>query len=57
MMLTNAKQTIALGNIEKINNTESFKVCDLEEINTLITDLPSDDSKLDSYRSLGIRLV
>lgn len=57
MMLTNAKQTIALGNIEKINNTEPFKVCDLEEVNTLITDLPSDDSKLDSYRSLGIRLV
>jgi len=56
-MLTNSKHTIALGNIEKINNTESFKVCDLEEINTLITDLPSDDSKLDAYRNLGIKLV
>ncbi|WP_428232574.1 DeoR/GlpR family DNA-binding transcription regulator [Flavobacterium sp.] len=57
VMLANAKQTIALGNIEKINNTESFKVCALEDISTLITDLPSDDSKLDDYRSLGIRLI
>lgn len=57
IMLANSKQTIALGNIEKINNTESFKVCDLEDINVLITDLPSDDSKLDTYRSLGIKLI
>lgn len=57
IMLANAKQTIALGNIEKINNTEPFKVCGLEDVNALITDLPSDDGKLDAYRSLGIRLV
>ncbi|MCV9927289.1 DeoR/GlpR family DNA-binding transcription regulator [Flavobacterium sp. LS1R49] len=57
IMLANSKRTIALGNIEKINNTEPFKVCDLEDINTLITDLPSDDSVLDSYRSLGIKLI
>ncbi|MDA6068387.1 DeoR/GlpR family DNA-binding transcription regulator [Flavobacterium sp. AC] len=57
IMLANAKQIIVLGNIEKINNTESFKVCDLKDINALITDLSSDDSKLDAYRSLGIKLI
>jgi DeoR family transcriptional regulator, carbon catabolite repression regulator len=57
IMLHNAKQIIALGNIEKINNTESFKVCDLEDVSALITDLPSDDSKLDNYRNLGIKLI
>ncbi|SDM50879.1 DeoR/GlpR family DNA-binding transcription regulator [Pedobacter antarcticus] len=56
-MISNAKKIIVLGNVEKLSTTEPFRVCDLAQVNVLITDLPSDSDLLDSYRSLGIRLI
>ncbi len=57
IMLKNAVQTYALGNHANLNSTEYFKVCTLQEISGLITDLPTDDSRLDDFRNLGIQLI
>jgi DeoR family transcriptional regulator, carbon catabolite repression regulator len=57
MMLKNAMQTYALVNHTNLNSTEYFKVCDLKEIGGLITDLPTDDSRLDDFRDKGVRLI
>ncbi|KQB99933.1 DeoR/GlpR family DNA-binding transcription regulator [Pedobacter sp. Hv1] len=56
-MLVNAMKTIAISNVEKLNSTFHFRVCDIEQINVLITDLPSNDIRLDDFRNLGIELV
>ena len=52
-----AIKTIALSNSEKLGSTEHFKVCGFEEIDALITELPSNDIKLDIYRNLNIDLI
>jgi DeoR/GlpR family transcriptional regulator of sugar metabolism len=56
-MLKNAVKTYALGNHANLNSTEHFKVCTLKEISGLITDLPTDDPRLDNFRNLGVRLI
>jgi DeoR/GlpR family transcriptional regulator of sugar metabolism len=56
-MLKNAVQTYALGNHTNLDSTEYFKVCTLQEISGLITDLRTDDSRLDDFRDKGVRLV
>ncbi|HMF70523.1 MAG TPA: DeoR/GlpR family DNA-binding transcription regulator [Flavitalea sp.] len=52
-----AQKTVAVSNHEKLNSTEPFRVCGLNEIDTLITDLPGDHKKLDGYRNLGLKLI
>jgi DeoR family transcriptional regulator, carbon catabolite repression regulator len=56
-MLGNAKKTFALVNSSNLNSTEHYKVCDMNEISGMITDLASDDHKLDDFRHMGIRLI
>lgn len=56
-MISASVKRIALSNKEKLESNYSFKVCDLQEIDTLITDITSDDKRLDSYRNLGIKLI
>jgi DeoR/GlpR family transcriptional regulator of sugar metabolism len=56
-MLKNARKTFALGNSTKLNATEHYKVCDLKDISGLITDLATNDPRLDGFRKLGIRLI
>lgn len=52
-----SKQTIVLANSKKLNTAEAFKVCDADEIDTLITELPGTDQILDSYRDENISIL
>ncbi|NRF41645.1 DeoR/GlpR family DNA-binding transcription regulator [Pedobacter foliorum] len=56
-MLNSSIKKVAFSNAEKLDSVHSFKVCDIQEIDVLITDIPSDDNRLDAYRNLGIKLV
>jgi DeoR family transcriptional regulator, carbon catabolite repression regulator len=56
-MLRNANKTFALANSSSLNTTEHYKVCDIKDISGMITDLATDDRKLDDFRHLGIRLI
>ena len=51
------RKTYALGNHTNLNSTEYYKVCTLKEISGLITDLPTDDPRLDDFRDKGVRLI
>lgn len=57
MMVQSSKKTIALASQNKLNQSESFKVCDLSQVSTLITDLDSDDFLLNSYRKPELQIV
>jgi DeoR family transcriptional regulator, carbon catabolite repression regulator len=56
-MLRNANKTFALVNSSSLNTTEYYQVCDTKDIDGMITDLATDDPKLDEFRHLGIRLI
>ena len=56
-MLRNANKTFALVNSSSLNTTEHYKVCDMKDIDGMITDLATDDPALDDFRHLGIRLI
>lgn len=56
-MLRNANKTFALVNSTNLDTTEHYKVCDITDISGMITDLATDDIKLDDFRDLGIRLI
>jgi DeoR/GlpR family transcriptional regulator of sugar metabolism len=56
-MLRNANKTFALVTSANLHSTEHYKVCDLKDISGMITDLSTNDSELDDFRHLGIRLI
>lgn len=56
-MINCANKTVSLAISEKLNSVQRLKVCDLAEVNTLITELSPDDSILDDYKRLGIEVL
>ncbi|AIM37233.1 DeoR faimly transcriptional regulator [Sphingobacterium sp. ML3W] len=56
-MLTSAKKVVALANQDRLGVTESFKVCDVEQVDVLITNLPTAEKSLDEFRQQPIILV
>ena len=56
-MLASAKKVVALANQDRLRVTESFKVCDVAQIDVLITNLATTDKSLDEFRHQPITLV
>jgi DeoR/GlpR family transcriptional regulator of sugar metabolism len=50
-------KTVVLCNSEKLETTDFFKVCALDAIDTLVTDLPSDNKSLDQYRKADLEIL
>jgi len=56
-MVESSKKTVCLTISEKINTLQPLKVCDLNKIDTLITELPPDDPLLKPYKEAGITIL
>lgn len=56
-MHKNAKKTIALAVEEKLNTADTHRICPMNEISILITELPSSDQKLDPYRNTKLKII
>jgi len=56
-MLKGSKMVAVLSNSKKVGTNEPFVVCGLQEINILVTELPSNDSKLDELRFNKLKIV
>ncbi|MGK9124902.1 DeoR/GlpR family DNA-binding transcription regulator [Olivibacter sp. SA151] len=56
-MMNAALKTIVLSNHEKLNHHDFFKVCDLASVDVLVTDLPSEDKRLDLFRNKETLIV
>lgn len=57
VMITHARQTIALSTLEKINTTEPYYVCPVTDVDVIITETDPADATLEAYKSLGITIV
>ena len=56
-MIKCAKRTVSLAISGKLNTVQRLKICEIEAIDTLITELVPSDSSLDIYRQKGITLL
>jgi DeoR family transcriptional regulator, carbon catabolite repression regulator len=52
-----ARATAVLANHENLRRVDAFKVCDITEIDILVTDLNTDHEDLDEFRDLDIQLL
>jgi DeoR/GlpR family transcriptional regulator of sugar metabolism len=56
-MIESSKKTICLTIAEKINSVQPIQVCQLNAINTLVTELAANDPKLLPYSKAGINVL
>jgi len=56
-MIGSAKKTVCLTISEKINSLQPIQVCQLKEIDILVTELPADDDLLKPYLAAGITVL
>lgn len=56
-MVKSSKKVVCLSIAEKINTTQPIKVCDVEEIDALITELPANDPSLKPYSDAGLEIL
>jgi DeoR/GlpR family transcriptional regulator of sugar metabolism len=56
-MVRSAKRTGVLTISEKLNSSQRMKVCGINQINYLITELLPDDPLLSAYRKLDLNLL
>ena len=56
-MIESSQKLVCLTIAEKINSQQPIQVCDSKKIDTLITELPSDDPVLEPYIKAGIKVL
>jgi len=56
-MIESAEKVVAVTIAEKLNSWQKIKVCGLDKIHVLITELEPDDEKLKPYRNAGITVL
>ena len=52
-----SKKTILLCISEKLNSRHRYKTCDMNAINSMITELSPDDDQLKLFRNNNVHLV
>lgn len=57
VMIESSKKVVALSISEKINTTQRIKICDIKDIDIMITELPPDDPLLDPYHKKGVTIL
>jgi DeoR/GlpR family transcriptional regulator of sugar metabolism len=56
-MIETSKRVVCLSIAEKINSYQPIKVCDLDKVDSLITELDPDDPLLKDYAKTGIQIL
>jgi DeoR/GlpR family transcriptional regulator of sugar metabolism len=56
-MIRASGSVLALANHERLFRKEPFKVCELNMLDTIITDLPSDHKDMDEFRNADIQIL
>lgn len=55
-MIKASKRVVSLAISEKLNSIQRYKVCELQAINTLVTELDPDDLQLAPYKNQGLEI-
>jgi len=57
VMIASSDNVVSLVTSDKLNTTQRYPICDLNEIHKIITDLDPDDPKLHSYIKRGVEVL
>lgn len=57
IMIASSENVVSLVTSDKLNSTQRYPVCDLNEINKIITDLNPDDAQLHPFISSGVEIL
>ena len=56
-MIASSAKVISLTISEKLNTSQRIKICDVQELDTLITELDTEDELLGPYKKAGLELL
>lgn len=56
-MISASKKVVSLTISEKLNTTNRYKICDINTLDVLVTELNPNDQKLEAYRRQGIQII
>lgn len=56
-MINASKKVVSLSIAEKLNTTQRYKICDIQAIDTLITELSPDSPELEPYRKENVTVL
>ena len=56
-VIKSSKKTVLLSISEKLNSQHRYKTCDINAINTMITELEPEDSLLNSFKNHDIHIL
>lgn len=56
-MIEASKKVVCLSIAEKINTVQPIRVCDLNKVDILITEMPKEDTRLQPYIEAGINVM
>lgn len=56
-MLRSANKVVAITTHDKLGTAESFKICDIKEVDTIITEISNRDACFKDYKELGIQVL
>lgn len=56
-MIESSKKVICLSIAEKLNTVQPIRICGIDEIDLLITELAPDDNALSGYRDAGLSVI
>lgn len=56
-MVQRAKLVVAVTTHDKIGTADSFKVCSIKEVDTIITETSKDNKVFEPYKDLGIKIL
>ena len=52
-----SNKVVAITTQDKIGTAESFKVCDIKFVDTIITEISNKDASFEPYKALGIHIM
>jgi DeoR/GlpR family transcriptional regulator of sugar metabolism len=56
-MIESSKRVVCLAIAEKVNTVQPIKICGVQDIDLLITELPADDMILNPYKLAGVNVA
>ena len=56
-MIDASKRLVSLTIAEKLNTVNRYRICDINALDTLVTELDPNSEELDGYRNKGVKLL
>lgn len=56
-MIESSDRVVSMFTADKLNTKHPHGVCELHELDTIVTDLDPEDDRLEKYRKTGIKIL